>query len=279
MRYRGKDGGSLKYGISDETPVTGQRLAFDGTGYAPFTAPNCTLTSAITQGVVSAAVAYPLLFESSDVMVNLYRQAKTFTVDNSGGANCTITCSSNHLLTAGAAVVFSSLVGGTGITAGTVYYVSATNLTASTFELSATFLAASSIKTSATGSGTVTCVSRIYVATSGNYLFIVSGLCNTSDNSSATMDLWFVRGTTVDTAGTTIPRSDTQAAIDSNGQQQVVTVPFSLEMAVGDFIRLDYRGSSTKIQWLSLAAVSAGGGTPAIPLMPSVILTGNFMGV
>lgn len=232
-------------------------------------------SSALTQGVVSATVAYPLIFESVDDNLSLYHRAVTFTVDNSGGANCTITCSEAHLLTAGAPVIFSNLTGGTGITAGTVYYVSATNIAANTFELAATYLAASSIKTSATGSGTVTCVSRVYAAEAGDYLFNLSSALNTTDNSAATMDVWFVKGNTTDnTAGTNIAKSNTQCGLDSNGAQTVVAVPIILDMLVGDYIRLDYRGSTNKIQWLAIAAAA----TPTRPAMPSVILAVNRIG-
>lgn len=234
-----------------------------------------SFSSALVQGVVGATVAYPLIFESQDSISGLYQQNKTFTVDNSGVANCTITCPTAHLLTAGAPVVLNPLVDGTGLTQGTVYFVSATNLTANTFELSSTFGGASDMKTTATGSGTVTCVSRVYIRVAGRYLFILSSVLNTTDNSAATMDVWFVKGNkTTDTAGTNVTKSNTQTAIDTNGTQTVCAVPMILNLAVDDFIRLDYRGSTSKVQWLAGAA----GANPTRPAMPSVILTVSRIG-
>lgn len=234
-----------------------------------------SFSSALTQVVASNTVAYPLLFESQDSISGLYQQNKTFTVDNSGVANCTITCPTAHLLTAGAAVVLNPLVDGTGLTQGTVYYVSATNLTANTFELTTTFGGASNVTTSATGSGTVTCVSRVYIRIAGRYLFILSSVLNTTDNSAATMDVWFVKGNKTDnTAGSNIAKSNTITAIDTNGTQTVCAVPLILNLAVDDYVRLDYRGSTNKIQWLAAVA----GANPTRPAMPSVILTVSRIG-
>jgi len=273
--------GRIPFTSTNGRLVSDASLSYDTviglTSTKPINAPmaHATLSSAITQGVVSTTVAYPLLFESTDDILSMYNASRTFTVNNSGGAACTITCASPHLLTAGAAVIFNPLVGGTGITQGTVYYVSATNLAASTFEIATTYLGATLVQTSATGSGTVTCVSRIYAAEAGDYLFTLSSVLNTTNNSAATMDVWFVQGnSTNNTGGTNIVKSNTQTAIDSNGTQTVVCVPIILDLVVGDFIRLDYRGSTNTIQWLAIGTQT----NPTRPAMPSVILTATRIG-
>ena len=142
-------------GLTTTKPITAPRID------AP--APHVTVSSSLIQGVVSATVAYPIMFENLDDILDVYQAAHSFTVNNSGVANCTITCPVDHLLTAGAAVMFHPLTGGTGITVSTPYFVSATNLTARTFELSTTTNGVSNVKTTATGSGTVTCISRLYI--------------------------------------------------------------------------------------------------------------------
>jgi hypothetical protein len=238
---------------------------------------HATLSSALTQGVVSTTLAYPLIFESTEDILSLYRLSGSFTVDNSGAAHCTITWA-NHKLAVGAAVVFSNITGATGITAGTVYYVATDNFTTSTFELAATFSAAapaSTIHTSATGSGTCTCVSRIYVAEAGDYLFNLSSILNTTNNTAATMDIWFVKGNLTDNlTGTNIAKSNTQCGLGANTQQATVAVPLILDVVAGDFIRLDYCGSSNVIQWFALGTQVS----PTRPAMPSVILTVNKIG-
>jgi hypothetical protein len=232
------------------------------------TTPHATLSSALTQGVVSATVAYPLLFESTEDESSLYRQSGSFTCNLASPV--TITWAA-HKLAIGAAVVFSGLTGATGITAGTVYYVATSNFAVGSFELSTTFNATGNVNTSATGSGTVTCVSRIYAAEAGDYLFQVSAVTNTSDGSDATMDLWFVKGNlTTDLTGTNIAKSNTQCRILSTSEI-IVAVPIILDLSAGDFIRLDYRGSTNKAQWRAIGTQT----NPTRPAMPSVILTVN----
>ena len=55
-----------------------------------------------------------------------------------GGAATNVLTSAGHGLTAGDAVIFTALTGGTGLDVDTVYYVIATGLTANAFEVSAT---------------------------------------------------------------------------------------------------------------------------------------------
>lgn len=73
-----------------------------------------------------------------------------------GATDGTFTAASDHGLAAGDAVEFSDIAGGlTGVTAGTKYYVIATGLTATVFEVSAT-AGGSAVTISAGGTATAT---------------------------------------------------------------------------------------------------------------------------
>lgn len=241
-------------------------------GYVISANPHATLSSAVNHTVASATVAYPILFESTDDIEGMYRQAGAFTVNLASPATVTWT---SHKLAVGASIVFSGLTGATGITAGTVYYIANTNFTANSFEISTTYNAAGNVNTSASGSGTCTCISRLYVYEHGDYEIIFSGMFNTTNNSAALMDVWFVTGnSTDDLVGTNVPKSNTQAGINSNSSQIVVTVAITLDLDAQDFVRLDYRADNTNAQWLAVAAQI----TPTRPAAPSVLITAKKTG-
>ena len=240
--------------------------------------PHATLSSSLTQTPASTTLAYPMIFENTNDIEGLYRQTGSFTVNNSGGANCTITRAS-HKLSIGAAVVFSGLTGATGITAGAVYYVATDNFTTGTFELAATFSSASpaaTVKTSASGSGTVTCVSRLYFPESGDFKLTLSAIIGTSTNTDATYDIWFSKGNITDNlSGTNLDRSNTQVLMVVSGQRVVLANSIIVDVLKGDFIRLDMRSGSANN--LSLVYI-APGTNPTRPSTPSAILTAHKTG-
>ena len=235
--------------------------------------PHATLSSVLTQTPASTTLAYPMIFETTDDAEGLYRQAGSFTVNNSGAANCTITLA-NHKLSVGAAVVFSGLTGATGITAGTVYYVATDNFSTGTFQLAGTFSSASpaaTVKTSASGSGTVTCVSRIYLPESGDYNFTLSAIVGTTTNTDATYDTWFSTGNITDNlSGTILPRSNTQVLMVTTGQRVVLATSIIIDLLRGDFVRIDMRsGSANNLSLVSVASAT----NPTRPIAPSVVLS------
>lgn len=216
-------------------------------------------------------MAYPLLFESLDDAVSLYHQSGSVTVSLASPA--TITWAA-HKLAIGAPVVFSGMTNAAGITAGTVYYVATTNFTTGSFELSTTFNAAGNVNTSSAGSGTCACVSRIYAAEDGDYLFNLSSVVKASSNTDATADVWFVKGNLTDNlTGTNVPKSNTQVGLVSTGEQMTVSVPFVIDLLAGDFIRLDYC-MGANISWFAAATAI----NPTRPAMPSVIISVNKIG-
>lgn len=240
--------------------------------------PHATLSSALTQTPASTTLAYPMIFESVEDIEGLYRATGAFTVNNSGGAHCTISWAA-HKLSIGAAVMFTGLTGATGITSGQVYYVATDNFTTDTFELAATYSSAApaaTVSTSASGSGTATCVSRIYSSEAGDYLFSLSAIIGTSTNTDATYDVWFVKGNSTDNlAGTNIDKSNTQVLMVTTGQRVVLAVPLIMDLLKGEFIRLDMRtGSANNLSLVAIAAAA----TPTRPAVPSVILSINKTG-
>lgn len=239
--------------------------------------PHATLSSAVTQTVASTTTAYPLAFESTDDIQGLYRRSGTITVDIATPATVSW---AGHGLAIGTPIAFTTTGAlPTGITAGTIYYIISTGFTANAFQISTTF-GGTAVNTSGTQSGvhTCTCISRIYAYESGDYLFTLSAIQSSTSNTASTMDVWFVQGTSTDTAnntgGTNVPKSDTQIANNSTQQQYTLAVSIILDLAKDDFVRLEYRGSNTNQQFLAVAAASS----PTRPACPSVILTVNKTG-
>jgi hypothetical protein len=243
------------------------------TAYRMSEVPHATLLSNATITPASTTVAYPIPFEGTPDLLGMYRQAGAFTCNLASPA--TITWAA-HKLSIGAAVQFSGLTGATGITAGTIYYIATTNFTTGAFELSTTFGGAGNVNTSATGSGTCTCVSRIYAYEPGDYLFNISAMVSTATNTDATFDIWFIQGNSTDNfPGTNIANSNTQIAFVTVAQMQVLAVAVIFDLLAGDYIRLDCRtGSNGNLSVINVAA----GANPTRPAAPSIILTINKIG-
>lgn len=229
--------------------------------------PHATLSSAVTQTVASTSVAYPVLFESQDDVSGVDQKSATVTISIASPAVVSWT---GHGLAIGAALVFSTTGAlPTGITSGTVYYIIAAGFGTDAFEIS-TALGGSAVDTSGTQSGTHTarCISRFYIPESGDYLIQISALVDTTSAAASTMDIWF------DVNGSNLAKSNTQVAVDSVGVQAVVAVPLILDLAKGDYVRIFYRGSSTNMRLLAIAAA----GSPDRPACPSIIVTVNKIG-
>jgi len=250
--------------------------------------PHATLSSALTQTVVSTAVAYPILFESNDDLLLLTRDGGTVSINSA--SPCTVTCVSpaTTILSTGTPIHFTVLSDGTkGIALNTTYYVTNIAVGAGSFQLSSTIALAragtADINTTGAITGTFECISRIYFTESGDYEIIISALVDSTGITGSTpqfMDIWFVQGNSTDNlTGTNIANSNTQCATDRSGVQMTIAVPIIVDVAANDFIRIDYRGSDTRLRWLAVAEVAANPGvTPAIPACPSILLTCKKIG-
>jgi hypothetical protein len=244
--------------------------------------PHASLSSPTTQTVISTAVAYPVLFEDDDDVLAISRRETTVSINSA--SPCTVTCiaPATTILSAGTPIRFTVLSDATkGIALATTYYITNIAVGAASFQLSSTIALAragtANINTTGAITGTYHCISRMYVSEEGDFEVIVSALLDSTGITGATaqtMDFWFVKGnSTSDLVGTNIVKSNTQASTDRAGVQLVVCVALLLDLDKNDFIRMDYRGSDTRIRWLALPAVTASGTTPAIPACPSIILT------
>jgi hypothetical protein len=243
--------------------------------------PRAAVSSPTTQTPARNDMYYPVLFEEDDLTCGCVAR-KTFavTINNSTPAKCTISATA-HGMSIGAPVIFSGGSLPAGVTAGTVYYIATTNFGANSFEI--TDLAgytsnapASTIVTTASGSGTCKAAGRLYVNEAGVYEIILSSVVAAVDNTDTTLDLWFVQGTAADTAantgGTTVTKSDTQVRTVTTGQRLVLAVAIMLNMAVGDFVKINCKTSvGTKISLLAVAAGTVDG--VAMPAMPASIMT------
>lgn len=249
--------------------------------------PHATLLSRIIQTVVDTTVAYPFIFEVDGDILALGRDGGTASINSA--SPCTITCvaPSTTILAIGTPIKFTVVSDATkGITTTAIYYVTNINVGKTTFQLSSTIALAragtANINTTGAITGTFECVSRIYFKEKGDYEVIISGLVDSTGITGTTaqlMDVWFVKGnSTSDLVGTNYADSDTQIAVDRAGIQFPVAVAIIGEAEPGDFMRIDYRGSDTRLRWLANAAVAASGSTPAIPEMPSLLLTCKKIG-
>lgn len=90
-----------------------------------------------TQLKVSATSGGAAIDITTDMTAGL--MTKVNAVTNITAVGDLATTPNNHGLNAGDSVTFGALVGGTGLVAGTVYYVIATGLTATAFKVAATF--------------------------------------------------------------------------------------------------------------------------------------------
>jgi len=244
--------------------------------------PHATLSSAITQTTVATTVAYPLIFESNDDLLGLTRDWGTASINSA--SPCTVTCTApaTTILVVGTPIHWTVLSDATkGLALNTTYYVTNISWGKDTFQLSSTIALArawtADINTTGAITGTFECISRIYFKEGWDYEIALSALVDSTGITGAipqTMDLWFVKWNSVsDLVGTNIAKSDTQVSTDRAGVQTTLAVTAIFDIDPNDFIRIDYRGSDTRLKFPAFAAVTASGSTPAIPACPSVILT------
>ncbi len=244
--------------------------------------PHASLSSATTQTVISTAVAYPVLFEDDDDVVAISRRETTVSINSA--SPCTITCvaPAATILLAGTPIQFSVLSDTTkGLSLATTYYITNIAVGAASFQLSSTIALAragtADKNTTGAITGTYRCISRMYFNETGDYEVIVSALIDSTGITGFTtqqMDLWFIKGnSTSDKVGTNIPKSDTQLSFALALSSQVLSISLILDIEKNDFIRIDYRGSDTRLRLVALPAVTSSGSTPAIPACPSIIIT------
>ena len=253
--------------------------------YTPTT--HATVSSAITQTVVATTVAYPVLFESDDDILGIGRDGGTVSLNSNASVTVTCVAPATTILSTGTPIKFTVLSDETkGIALNTIYYVSNIAGGAGSFKLSSTIALAragtSDIGTTGAITGTFESVSRLYFKEPGDYELIISAVVDSTGitgSTPQTLDLWLVKGnSTSDLVGTNMANTDTQCSTDRTGVQLVLAVSFIIDVVAGNFIRLDYRGSDTRLRLLAIAAVSASGSTPAIPACPSIIIAVKKIG-
>ena len=110
--------------------------------------------------------------------------------------------------------------------------------------------------------------SKIYVSETGDYLVIVSAICDTTNNTAALLDLW------IKINGTNLVRSNTQIGINNSNLQQTLAVSFILDLTANSYFEFFYRGSDTNVRLLAIAAAT----NPTRPACPSIIVTINKIG-
>lgn len=235
--------------------------------YSAGPVPHATLFSSTTQTVASTTVAYPVHQETTSDVQGIYQKNSTVTITIASPGVISWT---GHGLAINEVVKFTTTGAlPTGLTAGTPYWIISAGFGADSFQVSASYGGAA-VNTSGSQSGThtCTCISRIYVPEHGDYLLQISALVDTTSAASSTMDIWF------DVDGTNLDNSNTVVAVDSVGIQAVVAVPIILDMNLGSYVKIFYRGSSTNMRLLAVAAAAS----PTRPACPSIITTIHYIG-
>ena len=216
-------------------------------------------------------VAYYLRFNTTDFTNGVALEPRTASVTASigtgGVASTTMTVSA---VTSGA-LYPSMQITGTGVTAGTYIVEQLTGTTGSTgtYRVSTSQLVAS---TTVTG----TLASKIAVTQPGLYNFQFSIQIINSTNDSQSFYLWFRKN------GTDIPNSASDFGIrprKSTGDpsRSIAAMNFYVDMAANDYVEMMWHASDPGVSIESFPATSAGASTPAIPAVPSVILTVSFV--
>lgn len=229
-----------------------------------------TVLSRETLAIVTTGNKHPIPFEIDTDLAGCYRNTATITM--SIASPCVVTWT-NHGLSAGTVLKFTTTGAlPTGITAGKNYWIRATNLGASTFEISSTPVTATTngtvVNTTGTQSGvhTATLTGRIYVSEAGDYQVIISALVDSTNATTMTMDIW------LDVNGSDIADSNTEVSFNSSSVQSVVAVPFIIDMNKGDYFKLWMQASNTNGRLLYVAA------SGDAPVCPSIIMTINKIG-
>jgi ribosomal protein S8 len=118
------------------------------------------------------------------------------------------------------------------------------------------------------GHSTVTNNSRVTILTEGAYIFDFSAIADDTAADKSHLDLWFA----VD--GKPVANSNSRVEIASKEVEMTVTTSVLLELFVGQYVQLMYRGDTTTVRMVTTAA----GTNPTRPVSPAVILTVTMIG-
>lgn len=99
---------------------------------------------------------------------------------------------------------------------------------------------------------------------SGDYLIELSVVIVTDTNNKH-FEVW------PQINGVNVPRSNTRVEIENAGTEQVIAVPFILDLNAGDSFRIMYSSDDAGSQMVSTDA--HGTGVNAVPICPSIIMT------
>lgn len=211
-------------------------------------------------------VAYYIRFDTTDFSNGISVSSHTASFTGSI-ATTTLTVSA----VASGTLLPSMIISGTGVTAGTYIVEQLTGTTGGT----GTYRVSTS-QTVASTTITGTLASKINVTQDGLYNFQFSVQLVNSTNDIQSFVLWFRKN------GVDIPNSATDFGISQRkstgtSSRAVAALNIFLDLQADDYVELMWHASDTGVSIESFAAVSAGVSTPAIPAVPSVILTVSYV--
>lgn len=213
-------------------------------------------------------VAYYIRLDTTDYSngVSVQAHAASFTASI---ATTTMTVSA---VTSGP-LLPSMFVSGTGVTAGTYIVEQLTGTTGGTgtYRVSVSQTVAS---TSVTGS----LPSKITVDQSGLYNIQFSIQIVNTTNDVQNMHVWF-RLNGVDIPGSASDFGISARKSTGTASRSIMALNYFVEMQESDYVEVMWHPSDPGVSIEHFAATSAGASTPAIPAVPSVILTVTFVSV
>lgn len=109
--------------------------------------------------------------------------------------------------------------------------------------------------------------SKITAISPGDYLFLVSAIANVTSGNNKHVELWFSKN------AANVADSNTIVELPAANVEQIISVPFIVDLAAGDYIQLKWCSDSAAAQLLATAA----GTGPTRPACPSIIVTVNKM--
>lgn len=110
--------------------------------------------------------------------------------------------------------------------------------------------------------------SRVYVAETGVYNIQFSAQFNKSTASAADVYIWLRIN------GSNVPNSTTVIVMKGSGEAAVAAWNFMEVLQANSYVELAWASTDTNVE---LTAVAASAGPPAIPAIPSLILTINWI--
>lgn len=244
---------------------------FGARGSQYLNAPYGAFQDSTDQGDGALNVAYYLRFNTTDYTngVSVVSRTASFTgsIGAGGVASTTMTVSA----IASGTLYPSMLITGTGIAAGTYIVQQLTGTTGSTgtYRVSSSQLVAS---TAITGD----LASKIVVDQPGLYDFQFSIQIINTTNDAQSFYVWFRKN------GVDIPNSASDFGVrqrKSTGDpsRAIAALNYFLDLATGDYVELMWHPSDPGVSIEAFPSTAAGASTPAIPAVPSVILTVSFV--